>query len=406
MSAAPQPRPPEKAPPLNRYGRNPLSPSERLRKQSNYEKDAGYAPFFHALRADIYRLASGKAGLALLLEALAESLGRHEGKGPRPEWTGNLKVRDLAQTIGTDERTIERELLGIEKRKVAEIRKQGKGIVSLRLLYRDWEKLPDYQSSVVDISTGEEVGEEEAKDEQQAKHERVELTRKPQAAPAGKLSRKIPVTCGVTALRLQNDSIVDLSFTAVVQAGELILSSKVPDAWLKDAAKRIGVLNETNNLGAPKRHGCRVDSPIVRHESKGEDKRKKSEHPRAVELSRLFDPLLQKSQSRLLSADPIVLSVACQAIGNTDHNFLVHYLMNPKGRGSRPISSPKVIPAILRECRQNWEAEQTQRDKAKSKSSAWDRHQHNEAMEAARRTLADAKATEADKQIARIVLEV
>lgn len=330
---------------------------QQLRKRTNYEKGTGYAPYYHGMRPDIYRLSSGKACLAILLEALAESHGTWDGRGDRPEWSEPMAVSSLARMIGTDERTVERELVDIHKRKVADVKRLDKGVVSIRLLYRAWEKLPDYKPNVVDISTGEEFEEEEG--EQETKQgSRVELTKRPQPARAGKASRKIPVKCGVKSIQLQNNSVVDLSFTAVVQGGDLILSSQVPDQWLKKALKQVTVqTNGTNHIEKPSptctSGSFASSSPNDPANGKATDKRSKSEHPRAKELSNLFDPLLLKSQAKLLSTDPIALSEACQAAGATDHNWLVKFIL---GRGERgPIKSPKHCKHILEEAARNWE---------------------------------------------------
>ena len=79
-------------------------------------------------------------------------------------------------------------------------------------------------------------------------------------------------------------------------------------------------------------------------------------NPRAQEIISLFDPLLQKSGSRLLSPDTVALKSACSEVGNLPHDALVYFVLGPNGRGSRPISGPRAIAAIIREARQNWEA--------------------------------------------------
>jgi hypothetical protein len=352
------------APKTDQYDRDPNSPSERTRASSNYNAGTGYAPFYHSFLADLPRLSSGNACTLLILTILSKSLGRGAKKGePRPTATLPVAISDLAQICRCDERTIERELAGLKARKIAKVEPAGKGKVSVELLYRTWRTLPDYKSNVVSIDGSED--EDEAKDESKAKEAtRVELTKRPQPARAGKSSRSIPVRCGVKAFRFQNDSVVDLSFTAVVQAGELVLSSQVPDAWMKTAAKRIAQSNGINNLTSATRHGRREPfaspSPKPGDKSGSEGKAKQGStsqnqppsHPRADEICNLFDPILLKSQSRLLSADPKALSEACQAVGSTDHDFLVHFVMT---RAARPINSPSHVKHIVAEAARNWE---------------------------------------------------
>jgi hypothetical protein len=91
---------------------------------------------------------------------LCKSLGRGVKKGePRAVKTLPLAVSDLAALCWRDERSIQRELAGWETRKVAKVISEGKGLVSIELLYRGWEALPNYKN-VVDIATGELVPDE------------------------------------------------------------------------------------------------------------------------------------------------------------------------------------------------------------------------------------------------------
>ena len=177
MSALPNPLPSQqkKSPgravrpsKLNRYGRDPQSPSERLRASSDYDTEKGYSPFFHAFLADLPRLTSGGSCTLLILTLLSKSLGRSVAKGkPREDWTVALSVEDLAQICRCDVRTIERELAALDKRGLAEIRRPGKGEVEARLKYRDWEALPDYKAPILEMPAQESL--DLAEDEEQAK---------------------------------------------------------------------------------------------------------------------------------------------------------------------------------------------------------------------------------------------
>ena len=94
MSALPNLLPSQKKPPaqakrpakLNRYGRDPGSPGERLRASSDYDTERGYAPMYHAFLADLPRLTSGGSCTLLVLTLLSKSLGRGVAKGkPRED---------------------------------------------------------------------------------------------------------------------------------------------------------------------------------------------------------------------------------------------------------------------------------------------------------------------------------
>src|ERR1019366_8291740 len=177
---------------LNQYGRDPQSPGERPRDSSDYDTEKGYAPFFHAFLADWPRLSSGETSCLLFQVVLCKSLGRSVRKGePRAVKTLPLAVSDLAALCWRDERSIQRELAGWEVRKVAKVTSEGKGLVSIELLYRGWEALPNYKT-VVDITTGEPVPDETAEGDEKAKEStRIELTKSPVACKAGGRSKGV-----------------------------------------------------------------------------------------------------------------------------------------------------------------------------------------------------------------------
>jgi hypothetical protein len=76
-------------------------------------------------------------------------------------------------------------------------------------------------------------------------------------------------------------------------------------------------------------------------------------HPRAAELVKLFDPILARSASRLLSGDPDSLTAACLALADCDHDFLVHFAIQ---RAERPVKSPLHVKTICAEALASWKA--------------------------------------------------
>ena len=106
-------------------------------------------------------------------------------------------------------------------------------------------------------------------------------------------------------------------------------------------------VNVYNDLQSSARHRS---SEIAKSEEKAKG-RTKGEQPRAAELASLFDPILLRSCQRSLSADQVAFDQALAALGDLPHDFLVKFVIQ---RAERPISSPKVCAAILREAVANW----------------------------------------------------
>lgn len=362
MSALPNPLHTQKKQPakatrpakLNQYDRDPQWPSERLRASSDYDTEKGYSPFFHAFLADLPRLSSGNSCTLLLLTLWAKSAGRGAAKGqPRPEWTLALSVEDLAQICRCDVRTIERELAALDKRGLAEIKRPGKGKIEARLKYREWETLKDYKSAVfqMDEPDTDVAVDPESVDETKPGNQRV-TGKKPVRLAAGAVSKVFPVSCGVRSFRHKSEGVVDLEFSCVIQAGELLVVSKVPDDLAEKIAKENGRSNGINENTSFPRHGCRGESEAIPpNAGKVNPLKKTVEHPRAAELVQLFDPILARSGSRLLSGDNESLKAACLAVGDCEHNFLVKIAVE---RAARPLASPSVVHKVCADALASW----------------------------------------------------
>jgi hypothetical protein len=356
MSALPNPLHTQKKAPgqaarpakLNKYGRDPKSPGERTRESSDYDTEKGYAPFFHAFLADWPRLSSGETSCLLFQVVLCKSLGRSVKKGePRAVKTLPLAVSDLAALCRRDERSIQRELAGWQARKVAKVTTEGKGMVSVELLYRGWEALPDYKN-VVSIETGEPVEDDTTVEDEKAKATRIELTKAPVPCKAGGRSKGVKINCGIKSFHLVNPSAVEYEITAMVQAGDLVITTRATDEWNR---KQIAVSNGINNLDSTPRHprgtvpaNGGIGVPAKDHTV---------DHPRAAELVKLFDPILAASASRLLSGDSASLKAACEAVADCDHDFLVKFAIQ---RAERPVKSPLHVKTICAEALASWKA--------------------------------------------------
>jgi hypothetical protein len=338
----------------NKYGRDPNSPSERMRVSDYEQKDnPPFVPLPMSFYADMPRLSSGVAGFALVLVLWGKSGGRAVKKNqPRPEWTLELPVSELAQLCHCDERTIERELQSLEKRGMAEVKRPAKGKIEARLRYREWEAIPDYKAQVVEMPKREE---EPAEPEPEVKEEATPGTqrvtgKRPIRMAQGALSKVFPVTTGVKSLQFRRDGPrdcpIDLDFSCVIQAGELLIKTTVPDDWRQKLDVHFSRSNESSKL---------QEKP--RHVRRGEDNNHVTvDHPRATELTTLFDPLLGKSGAKLLSMDSSALQSACEAVMDCDHEYLTKFAIN---RASSPITNPRHVKLICKEALAAWKASKT-----------------------------------------------
>ena len=159
------------------------------------------------------------------------------------------------------------------------------------------------------------------------------------------------MSCGVRTFRHKAEGPVDLEFSCVIQAGELLVVSRFPDDWREKVQNEIARSNGINENTPFPRHGCREDQPETAPKSPALT----VDHPRAAELIKLFDPLLAQGHVALLSSDLSSLSSACSAIQDCDHNYLVKFAMQ---RAARKIGSPRSVVAICKEALASWKASQ------------------------------------------------
>ena len=312
-----------------------ISARSRLRSRTNYgpKRFTGFAPIPLACFADVPRLSSGAACQQLLYLSLALSLGqRVDPKQPFKETTTEHSTAEWAELCACDERTFQREILGLAQRRVIEYTQRKKGVWEITPLFRTWAKIEDYKPG----PTPEPEPEPEPVEDEAAVKQATTITRlteKPVPVRAGGSSRKIKADCGISDIVVSSN--LDIHFEAVVQGGSLHLKFIGPQF---KAQTGNGLLKQ-KGIEAKQRHGCRVD------------------HPRAAELSALFDGLLlQVKGGHSLSGDPKCLMAACEALeslgGEVDHNHLVHYVMS---RAKREISSPKAAVEICRDVARDWQ---------------------------------------------------
>jgi hypothetical protein len=359
MAALPRPNPktnrtfsPELK--LDKFGRDPESASERLRGQSNLDKQTGYSPFFNSVMADLPRLTSGNTCTLLVMTLNMLSYGRYrESKESRYECTLPVTVAGLsallADTVGI--RMIQMELAEMEARGMIALKKVKAGY-TISLLYRDWQAIEDYdvwrarQSKVVAIDEGVEP---ETQDEESlpVSKDAVKVYARPAVVKPGRATRAAPVNVGVREIVCRNDSEgVSAVFSGVIESGRLVVSVTLPldNSKTTDGGKR-NVFREI-----PANRGSKI--PPQKGESGNLPPR---DPPRAWEVISLFDPLLYRSNARLISVDKVCLTAACAELGEMTADFLLRFLFGPKGRGERSISGPRAVVSIIREARENWE---------------------------------------------------
>ncbi len=340
------------------------------RAGTDYAKQVGYLAVPHAFLADLSRLTSGNVCTMMCLLALQDLSRQAPRPMSYPTETGAMSVLDLATLIRCDERSVNRVLEYLETRGMATLARlaDSKFVISLHL--PDWSKISK--------SYEEWERENRAKEEESAKDEEKEkdtvLTPEPERVEAGQQSRQIPVTTRVKFLRITwGDKVLALSYRAAVTSGELGISLSLPDSSTVES-NQDAKSNKSESYQTSSGHGCPNGSEVPpnvgskRYPHSGRDVkanigRQSSEkgarnqssappvHPRAEELSNLFDVPLLKSCRKSLSGDPVALLAACQAIQDVDHDFLVKCVVE---RAARPISSPSVAKAICKEIAENW----------------------------------------------------
>src|ERR1035437_9630925 len=116
-----------------------MTPRPKLRviRPRVRRKRAGFT-VCEAFVLDVARLSSGNASTLLLLALWARSAGRSH------DWTPALRERDLAEICRCSVRTVQRLVVWLDQRGLAEVRRPGKGRVEVRLKYREWAALPDH----------------------------------------------------------------------------------------------------------------------------------------------------------------------------------------------------------------------------------------------------------------------
>lgn len=326
-----------------------VSAREKWRGKTNYKSKrfSGYAPISFAMVAEIGRLTAGKS-TQLVYVILTASLGQIVK--PTEEFNEracDLRTSDLAELCACDDRTIQRELGDLARRKIILWDQSKKGLNNVTPLFRSWCSLPDYKPAPILEPAPDSEDEPVLEDPAQNTKVTTQVTKRPVYVPAGKKSRSFPVDCGVSALQFDVRAL-DADCSAVVKDGVLLVT--LEPRW--DASRGVEGLKQTKGIEEKPRHGCRGEQANgAKSSRRTESETARVCHPRADELSSLFDPFLLKSCGKSLSGDLLMLQQACEAIQEVPHDYLVKCVVD---RAARPISGPRAAMLICKEISHNW----------------------------------------------------
>lgn len=336
------------------------TPLQKLAARTNYEKGEGWCAFPFAAFADLLKLSSGEVCWRFIMAVNAAlSSGSRTPKEAWGAWSDERTSQEWADGCLVNVRDIQRQITELQERGMIAVKQVRKGSLvkySVSLLYRKWGELEPYavwkrkQVVPIDEALGEEV-----EDETPAviSKDAVRLTKKPQRIGPGRSSRVVAVNVGVSSFRFQSaDSRLDLVHDTVIQSGCLIVS--VASQESEGKAKGEENKNDTHVAGLPPNRGNRKsETPRQSNENRKLQSPVSGDHPRAAELVKLFNPILARSGSRLLSGDPDSLNAACSAVADCDHDFLAHFAVQ---RAERPVKSPLHVKTICAEALASWKA--------------------------------------------------
>ena len=286
--------------------------------------------------AEAGRLTAGKA-TQLLYVILTASLGQIVKQDEAfNERVCDLRTGDLKELCCCDERTIQRELTDLARRKVILWEQTKKGVNSITPLFRHWEGLPDYKPAPVLEPEAESGDEPVAEDPAQNAKETTHITREPVYVRAGKQSKRFPIACGVAAFQMEVKGRIDAECSAVVKDG--VLRVVLEGKW--DGKTLGGSTLQEKGLGEKPRQGCRISPNATESKQTKSERRNLGEqlakfaklHPRAEEISALFDPPLLNSCRKSLSADLSCLRQACELLTDVPATYISECLAERAGR--------------------------------------------------------------------------
>jgi len=358
MSALPAPNPKETA---VHTKHNESRPKCKLRTRQEMHDSMRAGGWYRSNNEDLaqkIRLTSGNI-CTLMIDIFFCNLGRqYRGKGPEPKETTPFKVDELAIYLNVDRKAINNVLAYLKDRKMVTVSRLtgGRFIVllhnelwpSIEDDYETWKKKQPLRVPQVEEeeSTNDSVDSAIA-----VKPGIVPITRKPERVAAGCRSRAYAIKTGVRDYELDlSESPIDIEMSAAVISGRFVVKcvGQVETLRSKGNAKR----EKSNTYGDSPGSTVPGNTKIPPNVGRRTTTQVEVQHPRAEELSSLFDPLLLKSCGKSLSGDPQMLLAACEAIAEVPHDYLVKCVID---RAERPLKVSHV-KALCKEVAYNFEA--------------------------------------------------
>lgn len=326
----------------------------------------GWSPIPRSFDLYRIRLASGEAFWGLTTLIIHTAL-RDRKPSESSSLEATIKISEAALLCECNERTINRELdYLVERRMAVVVRNSSGGQVRIRLVvepegdaFPGWAALERYSAwassrrASLDERDAEQTTDNPSEDDASGaavKPGTVQVTKKPRKVKAGKPEKPVPVNCGVRSYRMElveSDSL-DVSYTAAVHSGEFVATVCVPKQKAPKSKLRAKPLNSTTS-GQRVGHTCPTNakSAPIRGDGAG------GIHPRAKELSVLFDTILVKYRANILSADHAALKAACDQVGDIPYKDLAVFVHQRARRGGW---HPTMCAAVVKEAVANWKA--------------------------------------------------
>ena len=277
---------------------------QRLRQQSEFEAQTGWCQFYHAWRAELPRLCPGLSCRSLI-DAVSSEINIQAAKAKKSgkqssDWSPDLDKAALALECCTDKRTVDRDIKYLESSGMAQVRHSIRGTVSIRLMYRDWQNLPDYAPP--------DRPEPSPANQPETPKETFNLVKSPQPVKAGQFSERVKVACAVSFFRFQAAGAVDLAFTAVVKGGEFLVTSReVVSKRNAQGEEQAKAPSGISKLDVQSRHEC-LDGPKF---STGKSEEKATMTKRSLTIIRPLN-LILTLQRPIVAADLLMaIKVTC-----------------------------------------------------------------------------------------------
>jgi hypothetical protein len=176
-------------------------------------------------------------------------------------------VENLALLSGYNVRTIQRAIERLDRDGILHVERPSDGVVILRLLFRNWRELPDYQpepqpkkppASDDEMHTAEDAP-------KPLNTETRRLTPKPVLVRPGQKPRPVQIDCGVKTLRWEIEAESAMIYSVAVEpGGDMVLVGSLGEKQQRpEHSLKTHRTNGHNNLTPLKRQICRAEDPRV-----------------------------------------------------------------------------------------------------------------------------------------------